>query len=222
LGHSVVETASGLRTQKCEIKNKKPTSAECGGGGVESLRVLESVTARRLTHRFCWSARGLNYFPEIKEIKRPSANCSRAGRTFSRRWIRCLGLSPRQIVPGGTLIFGARCVGGWSKVWDLQAGTVWVPRANFRRIPKFFLAPAQGVSNRTNRSRIRSLSGKGWARVLPADKSLAGGSRAKARQRPSSKTSLNRGQLLTRKVNSPPLTRRTWRRRRGTAGLAAR
>jgi hypothetical protein len=44
-----------------------------------------------------------------------------------------------------------------------------------------------------------------WFRgsFLPPN-SNAGGSRAKARQRPSSKTSLNRAQLLTRKLNNPP------------------
>jgi len=46
-----------------------------------------------LTHRFFWSARGLNYFSEIKEIKRQSANRSRASRAFSRRGVDAFGLS---------------------------------------------------------------------------------------------------------------------------------
>jgi hypothetical protein len=65
-----------------------------------------------------------------------------------------------------------------------------VPRANPRRFENFFWPRARGISKRTNRSRIRSLSPflgsparlinlassrKDWARVLPADKSPAGG-----------------------------------------------
>jgi hypothetical protein len=68
-------------------------------------------------------------------------------------------------------------------------------------------AASEGIRARERRS-YRFGNGLELA-GLPEVKSIAGGSRAKTRRRPSSKTSLNRAQLLTRKRNNPPLTRRT-------------
>jgi hypothetical protein len=90
LGSFQAGTASGLRTQKCKIKNKKPTcfrtrsiQEHSGAGG---LNLWSLWGALPLTHRFFWSAGGLNYFSEIREIKRPSPKRSRASRMFSRHW----------------------------------------------------------------------------------------------------------------------------------------
>jgi hypothetical protein len=139
LGSFQAGTASGLRTQKCKIKNKKPTcfrtrsiQEHSGAGG---LNLWSLWGALPLTHRFFWSAGGLNYFSEIREIKRPSPKRSRASRMFSRHW--AFAASDRaqpSFYFSGTLRGGE----GWSKVWDLQAGTARLPRANFRKIPKTF------------------------------------------------------------------------------------
>jgi hypothetical protein len=63
------------------------------------------------------------------------------------------------------------------------------------------------------------------SRVLDYREKHRGGSRAKARQRPGSKNSVNSAQLLTRQLNSPRVNTMqgnrkacTWRRRRETAG----
>jgi hypothetical protein len=85
------------------------------------------ATARSPASRtdFFWSAGGLNYFPEIKEIKPPST------KTLARKSgvLKALGSGPwafaasdrarSSIYFPGTL-HGGR---GWSKVRDRQAGT---------------------------------------------------------------------------------------------------
>jgi hypothetical protein len=115
------------------------------GRGVKSLGRLGRVTASGLTHRFFWSARGLNYFSEIKEIKRPSANRSRTSREFSRGWTRCLGLSPRQIAPGRAFIFRARCVGGGGqKSGTFKPGPRRASALNYAELAKLFFASAPG------------------------------------------------------------------------------
>jgi hypothetical protein len=203
------ETAWGLRTQKCEIKNKKPTVSEShampallhqlrrgcakmirfeslgenfrafrgihqrcctrrhrrrasnfvvtvsnlnrfeslpaesqcrtravrGGGGLNPWAVWGPLPHGVSRADFFWSARGLNYFPEIKEINRPSANRSRASRVFSRHWIRCLGRCRVRSSPRRVFIFHDRCVGGGGQ----KSGTFKPgPRGYLAQVPADF------------------------------------------------------------------------------------
>jgi hypothetical protein len=63
-----VRTGSLLRTQKVEIKSKKPTwpsaGYDCrkGGGGLRSLQTFGLVTARGFTHRTFFPRRTFDYF----------------------------------------------------------------------------------------------------------------------------------------------------------------
>jgi hypothetical protein len=139
------------------------------------------------THRFFWSGEGLNYFSEIKEIKRPSAKRLRASRVFSRRWVRSFGLLPRQIAPRRVFIFRARCAGwGRSKVWHPQVGTAWVARANFRKIPKtFFERHVQAFDRDHAAPKLPRAS-----RVLPLTESTPGATAQGTASRPDKKIRL--------------------------------
>jgi hypothetical protein len=121
-------------------ENFRAPPAVRGVGGLNPWAVWGPLPHGVSRTDFFWSGRGLNYFSEIKEIKRPSANRSRASRVFSRRWIRRLGLSPRQIALGRAFIFQAHCVGGGQKVWDPQAGTAAGASSELREIGQTFLS----------------------------------------------------------------------------------
>jgi hypothetical protein len=119
---------------------------------------------------FFWGGRGLNYFPEIKEIKGLSAKRSRASRVFSRSWVWCLGLSPRQIAAGRAFIFQSRCMGvGVVKSLGSSSGDRAAPPHAFPQNSENFFTPC---STRTWQPRERDAlqetsrnSGWGVARV---------------------------------------------------------
>ncbi len=229
-------TAPGLRTQKCEIKNKKPTGSDSPAMPAllhqlrrgrakmirfdslgENFRALCSVRQRSCAQRhrrpasntvvtasnlnrfeslpaksrcrpravrgggglnlwaawgplphgasrtdFFWSARGLNYFSEIKEIKRPSANCLRASRVFSRRWIRCSGLSPGQIGAWSSIYFPRTLRWGAVKSLGSSGGDRMAPLHGFpRNSENFFCLATAGAEQAAKTSRNSGWGGSG-------------------------------------------------------------
>jgi hypothetical protein len=169
------------RFESLPAKSRCRQRAVRGGGGLNPWAVWGPLPHGVSRTDFFWSTGSLNYFSEIKEIKRPSADRSRASRVFSRHWIRCLGLSPRQIAPNRVLFFGHvawgegvvkslgssggdRCRTNTSADFQIRHGVVLGQSKN---VAKFMVGTWAGVDTRGS---------------FPAVKCCAGGSRARSRQ----------------------------------------
>jgi len=133
--------------KNAKIKTKSPLVSErarcaherLGGRGSKSLRPLGRVTARGLTRRFFLERQRFELFSR-NQRNQPAERKPLARKSSVLKALDSVPWAlPRQIEPPSSIYFPRPLRGGGrSKVWDLQAGTAWVPRASARRFPRNF------------------------------------------------------------------------------------
>jgi hypothetical protein len=123
----------------------QPPRASCsrrsqGGRGAKISTDFRPVTARGLTQRFFCGAEFLIIFLEIKEFKPSRARGRETSGITASTWTGpCAQSGSAEAALRGFVFQACLRAGGWSKLWDSEAGTVRQHRRCRREIPKTFL-----------------------------------------------------------------------------------
>jgi hypothetical protein len=190
---SGARTARLVRSQKVEIKYKKPTAARwrsaanhggtasnlnrfeslqrnpdtCsgqGGGGYKSLQPLGRVTARGSRADFLWPRKLLNFFPEIKEFKRGQRLPPARRPSICKSLDSCSALGPRSGSPSPRNYFPAAGAGGRvESLWHPALDRAAATHLSPRNSGNLFLQEQAPIATAALRLLIGSNCSRQWA-----------------------------------------------------------
>jgi hypothetical protein len=133
------------------------------GGGQKSTASGASYRLGSHAEIFFWSGEVLNIFLEIKEFKWPCVCARETSGVAASTWTElCARSGPSETALRGFIFRACLRPGGWSKLRDSEAGTVGLPRAYRREIPKTFFRTPELVAGNTEN--CREIGGGGVGR----------------------------------------------------------